>query len=145
VRQFVCWRLVLAGADLAAPLSASAFLPEYAHQVHDAERQSRELEAKTARMLSRLDRKVQALHDLLDGRCTLLQTVRAFQQIDQELGFRDPGRNVPEYQCTTDECYARAVLGWADAELQHRPRGEQTLPRLKADLENLIRSGALRP
>lgn len=118
---------------------------DYAWQVRDAERQRRELEATTVRVLNRLDRKEQVLDDLLQGRRTLLETARAFKQIDEDVGLRDSAGNVPAYRCATDECYARTALNWATTALYHRPGGEQTLRCLEAELDDLIRNGTLRP
>jgi hypothetical protein len=119
-------------------------LPEYTHQVEDARRQRREFDAASERLCARIDRKSRVITDLAAGRCSLLETMQAFQKIDRETASRDTREPAAATFCTApDEACARAVLSWAGAELHRRPNGEQTLRQFEKELEDLIRSSAL--
>jgi hypothetical protein len=119
-------------------------LPDYARQATTAEKQMRDLEVELTRVRTRHDRKVEAIHDLLDARATLLETVRRFQELDEESRFRDAVS--PGWTCATrDECYALTVLVWAESELARLPRNEETRRRLEAELEALTRRRSPRP
>ena len=111
-----------------------------------AERLGRELDEKSEHTVKRLERKARGVRELLDGRRTLRETVRAFQEIDRAAQFRSVRRHRLAPPCQSEEeYYGRAVFEWAHAELTVRPWPPGTLHRLECELEDLLQSNTTCP
>jgi hypothetical protein len=139
--------LIVCGSQpLRAAVGDLLSLPEYTHHVENVTRQMRQLQVRSDLIRHRLALKSRAIADLLAGRCSLLETIRAFQMFDRETAADDAGQ-LPEGTpgVATDEPSARSVLSWAGADLRMRPNGEQEIRRLEQEMGELFRSGALRP
>jgi hypothetical protein len=121
--------LVVACRIAAGPLLFGR-LGDFAGLMAREQEKHEQLERIRSGWLYRLDKKIQALEGLLDGRLTLSQTIAVYRQVEAD---------TPELSAvSTEEETARVIIEWVDVGREDDPRTVKALPRLRAEFEALF-------